>query len=96
MNSLFKNLLTLLALLAIGGLGYYLFVIDGGEDGASIVAGNEAQIATDEFLHFLDDLKGIDLEGDLFADPRFRSFVEFTEPLPDQSIGRENPFAAAE
>ena len=40
-------------------------------------------------------LDSIEFDTSLFEDPRFRSFESFTNPLPEQPVGRENPFAPA-
>lgn len=94
MTSLVKNGLVLIGLILVGGLGYYLFVIKG--DSATLVGGeriNDAKLTSDQFLRQLNEIKSYDLSGDVLRDERFRSLVDFTEPIVPQPIGRENPFA---
>lgn len=98
MTSLIKNGLTLGGLLLLAGLGYYMFVLQ--DDSNVELAGeadlNEARIASEQFLRELNAIQNFDLGDDLFTDPRFRSFVDFTTPVPEQPVGRENPFAPVE
>ncbi len=98
MSSFVKNGLTLLGLIIIGGLGYYLFVLNNDSDldfnGVSGI--NEAQLASEQFLRELNEIQTFDLSDELFIDSRFRSFIDFTKPVAEQPIGRENPFAPVE
>lgn len=98
MSSFIKNGLTIIGLLIVGGLGYYLFVLNSGSDldfdGVSGI--NEAQLASETFLRELNEIQTFELSDELFVDSRFRSFVDFTLPVPEQPIGRVNPFAPVE
>ena len=98
MASLFKNGFTLLGLAAIAGLGYYLFVMQ--SDSTTTLDSDttigEAQLANEQFLREINELQTIKLEGKIFSDQRFRSFVDFSRPVPEQLVGRSNQFAPAE
>lgn len=96
MGSLVKNILVIGGLAAIAAVGYYLVVI---ERSSTIDASNEfvlgeAERETQEFLRRLDEISAIQLSGEIFNDPRFDSFVDFTEPVAPLPFGRENPFEA--
>ena len=95
MTSFVKNGLTLIGLIIIGGLGYYLFVMNGSSNLSIDDEGgiNEAQLASEQFLRQLEEIKKFELSDEIFVDQRFRSLVDFTEPIPSQPVGRENPFA---
>lgn len=98
MTSFVKNGLTLIGLIIVGGLGYYLFVIQADSD-ISLDSENalgSAQIASERFLRELDEIKTFELSNEIFTDQRFRSFVDFTLPVSEQPIGRTNPFAPVE
>ena len=84
-----------MGLLLIGFLGYYLFVTNNSAelDSDSADRINQAQLAGQQFLRELNEIKTFELSDELFVDQRFRSFVDFTEPVSPQPIGRENPFA---
>ncbi|MDC1205537.1 hypothetical protein N8083_01680 [Candidatus Pacebacteria bacterium] len=98
MTSFVKNGLTLIGLIIVGALGYYLFVIN---DDSDITLGtegevNQAQLAGEQFLRELRELEKFDLSNELFKDQRFKSFTDFTKPIVEQSVGRKNPFAPVE
>lgn len=95
MGSFVKNALTLVGLIIIGVLGYYLFVVN---DGSNLSVSdrerlNDAQLASDQFLKELKELQGLELSDRIFADAGFRSFVDFTKPVRPLPVGREDPFA---
>lgn len=95
MSAFLKNILFALALALILWLGYRVFF--GGED-APLTAQNamvisEASRDTEEFLRTLQQLRGIQLNGELFADTRFQSLHDYRQPIVAESVGRSNPFA---
>lgn len=98
MTSIVKNGLTLLGLIVVAVLGYYLYTLQSDENielaGDSDIS--EARVAGERFLRELNTIKNFELSDELFRDPRFRSFVDFTTPVPEQPVGRENPFAPVE
>lgn len=98
MTPLVKNGLTLIGLIIVGGLGYYLFVLRSGFDVSLDAEGglSQAQLASEQFLRELNQIKNIELSDELFLDQRFRSLVDFTQPVSEQPVGRENPFAPVE
>lgn len=100
MSSFIKNLITILGLALIAALGYYLFVLnkDSGIDITDISISNqaEAEAETQAFLRRLNELKNINLSGEIFSDRRFQSLVDFGTPVDPSQIGRENPFAPVE
>lgn len=98
MTPLVKNGLILIGLLVIGGLGYYLFVLNADSDLAfeGIGGANEAQLASEQFLKQLNDIKTFELSSELFEDQGFRALVDFSTPVPAHPVGRNNPFAPIE
>ena len=98
MASFAKNAFSLVGIIVLGVLGYYLFMMNGA---SSLSVGdrerlNEAQLASEQFLKELHALEDIELSDQLFVDARFRSFVDFTKPVESLPVGRENPFAPVE
>ena len=98
MNSLLKNSLIVLALLATAALGYYLFVLD---NSGVVAVGNQrvteqAELETQEFLQRLNELKDIELSGAIFVDERFRSLQDNSRPISPVSVGRSNPFQSVQ
>ncbi len=93
MTPFVKNGLTLLGILVVGSLGYYLFVVQGNSDlSDSVATANSAKLASDQFLRELNNIKDIDLDGTFFQDTRFQSFEDYTLPVAESDKGRTNPF----
>lgn len=98
MSSFIKNSIIILGLALLAALGYYLFVLnkDSGIDITDISISNQAEAETQEFLRRLNELKNINLSGEIFSDQRFQSLVDFGTDVEPSQIGRENPFAPVE
>lgn len=95
MSSLLKNILLALGLALILWLGYRIFFAT---DDAALTENNsliasEAARDTQEFLTRLQQLRNIKLDATIFADDRFRSFVDHRQEIVDEPVGRTNPFA---
>lgn len=102
MRSLMKNIIVIGGLIAIAAAGYYLLVmnrdssLDTEGEGAATVRTSQTERETQEFLRRLNDLRTIELSDDIFTDPRFRSFTDFTEDVAPVPYGRSNPFSSAQ
>ncbi len=95
MSSTIQNLLAVLGIIIIGGVGYYLFIQDGSITGDTVSATNEASIQAAQFLARLNELKTLNLDDSIFNDPRFRSLVDIRADVNAVPVGRENPFAVS-
>lgn len=95
MSSLLKNLLLVLGLVMLLGLGYVLFFRGDGvvleSENARITS--EAARDADEYLHRLQQLRQIEIEEALFRDERFESLVDHRQAITPEPVGREDPFA---
>lgn len=94
MTGLIKNLIIGGGLLALAGIGYYLFVVQGT---STLNTGNSAgvslaEIETQSFLKRLEDLQGITLSTSIFQDSRFRSLTDFSTLVNRVPYSRPNPF----
>ena len=94
MTSIIKNIIVIGGLLALAGIGYYLFVIQGS---ATLNTGNssgisQAEIETQSFLRRLEELQTINLSTAIFQDARFRSLTDFSTTIDRVQAGRNNPF----
>lgn len=96
MGSIFKNIFITGGLIAIAVGGYYLIVIERSSTMTTTdsFAQSQTERETQEFLRRLDDLQSIQLSTSIFGDPRFDSFVDFTNDVLPLPYGRENPFSA--
>jgi hypothetical protein len=95
MTSLIKNIIIIGGLVALAGIGYYLFVIQGN---ATLNTGgtggiSQAEIETQAFLRQLEDLQAINISTAIFQDQRFRSLQDFSSIVNRVQSGRSNPFA---
>jgi hypothetical protein len=93
MMSLLKNLIVILGLVLIAGLGYYLY----STNGTLALQQNEQdinlQLESAELIRKIDSIKQTSIDRNLFSDPRFTSLRSFATPIPSYPAGRENPFA---
>lgn len=93
MSSLIQNSVIVLGLLAIVGLGYYLYAQNSSSTlDQNTRVSNQVAIETAEFLRRLNELKAMELGTEIFSDPRFASLEYTTTPPPSEPVGRVNPF----
>jgi hypothetical protein len=90
MSNLLKNLLIALGL----AIGYITFVRDA-EDDSYLVSSStpEAELESQQLLGMLNELKSLDVGGEILADPLFLSLKNFNSELGEEMSGRPNPFA---
>ena len=50
-------------------------------------------VISSQIVSKLNILKNVSLDGSIFKDSSFISLYDYSRPLPDQEIGRNNPFA---
>ena len=93
MNSKIQNLLILLGIVALVGLGYYLVTQNADSSLKNSAVDNRGAVETAQFLQKLNELTEIKLNGDIFGDPRFTTLVDNSEPVLEVPKGRANPFA---
>ena len=95
MSPFLKNALVILGLVAVLGLGIYLYLNQTDSELVTVNEGvrNQALIESQAFLRRLQELREVKLNDEIFFDERFRSLVDFRrEPVPVE-IGRDNPYA---
>ena len=92
MNSLLgnKNVLGGVAILAVLGLGYYIW---SSTSSAPLLSSDATSVGSQEILATLGRLHTIKLDPALFQDPTFTSLSDFGVTIPPQEAGRRNPFA---
>jgi uncharacterized protein YacL len=95
MSPLIKNVLIFGGLLLIAVFGYYLFVLQG--DSVASITSTEVDIAAvaerESFLRSLRELQTISLDTSVLNDERFIRLVDFSEPVSEVPVGRQDPFA---
>jgi hypothetical protein len=97
MSNLLKNLLIVLGLAIILFVGYVVFIKGDSEDEYLLESQNassiEAELETQRLLVMLNELKALDISGEIFTDPLFLSLQDFRIDLGEEPTGRSNPFA---
>ena len=95
MFNIIKNILIITFLLAALGLAYYFFQSSSsGLSPTTTDSGIPAPSMVESELRIrqLQELRQLNISGDLFADPRFRSLVDFSQPIEPATAGRATPF----
>lgn len=54
---------------------------------------NPAQIVGNEIITALNQIESLQLSREIFEDPVYRSLIDRSEPIPEEPIGKMNPFA---
>lgn len=94
MSSFLQNALIFLGLILLIGLGYFMYTqntnLDVDSQNAAISM--QVELETADFLRRLNELKAIQLSGEIFEDPRFASLIQTSQPLLPQPLGKHNPF----
>lgn len=77
--------------------GAYVFLVGGGEDNIAgltdTTPNREGTVAeTEELVIVLNQLKFLEIDTGLFTSTIFRSLEDFTPLVPEEEVGRDNPF----
>ncbi len=94
MSTLLKNLLIALGLAIIIFVGYATFVRDSEDDRyLQSPSSPEAELESQQLLSMLNELKSLNVSGEVFTDPLFLSLKNISMDLGEETSGRPNPFA---
>lgn len=87
-----KNLFVIIGLLLVAGLGYYLYTTNGSLSLQTSDENFNLEAESAELIRKIDSIKNIQIDRDLFSDPRFTNLQSFETPVPTYPVGRNNPF----
>ncbi len=92
-----KNITTILVVATVAFLGYYLFVQKNQTDLALGESGTVASLLAQvqKYIERNGQLQRIKLDTEILSDERFRSLVGYPTDIPEQNVGRDNPFDTA-
>lgn len=95
-NSL-KNITSILVVATVAFLGYYLFIQKDATDLALEEGGTVASLfaQVQKYIDRNRELQRIKLDTEMLNDERFRSLVGYSAEVPEQEVGRDNPFDTA-
>ncbi len=90
MQALFKNkaFLAIVILFIIGAFAYRMFSPNTGPD----LEGESALSIGKDLIDLSAQLSRAQLSQTLFSSPSYIMLTDFTAPIPQQSLGRNNPF----
>jgi hypothetical protein len=93
--SRYKNVLLVVAVIAVGFFVYNVFFMNNGPRGALVSETiDPVQAAVEqELIGLLAQLRSIQLDLSVFDNREFQSLIDFGQELIPEPIGRENPFA---
>ncbi len=91
MSQTLQNLLILLAILVVGGLGWYMY---SQQSQQTLMLNGASSIQADIQLYRQQQntLQRLQLDTSLLSEANFRSLQSVTEPVPQFPLGRSNPF----
>jgi hypothetical protein len=92
MSAFLQNTLIVGGLVLVGLAGYYLYVQNATLEVQDDPLSMQIQLETADFLRKLNELKAIELNGDIFADPRFSTLINFSVPVLPEPFGTTDPF----
>lgn len=94
MNASLKNITTILIVLSMAFLGYYLFLQNDNSalslDGSAVSEDLFADVQ--KYEERRNQLNKIKLDTTIFTDQLFTSLTGYPRDIPDQKTGRTNPF----
>lgn len=95
MNSVTKNIATILGVLTIAFAGYYFFIQKASPDSVADDFTLQQMLASTEvFIMRSQELDQMNFDLSVFEDARFKTLRSFTSPVQEQPVGRTDPFAS--
>ena len=91
----YKKIILIIAVLLIALLGYSL-LSEPKETETLLVSTNQvtqSQVVGNEIISALNQIQTLNLSSDIFSDPVFRSLIDRSTPIPDEPVGKSNPFS---
>ncbi len=88
-----KAVIALCVLLILGAV--YNTFFRSSADTRALTGESKEIISTEvgrEIITTLNQLKAISIDTEVLEDPLFRNLFDFSKPLPDQAVGKQNPF----
>ena len=91
-----KNLITGVVVLALAGLAYFYFQGSSSSAGVSSLLTSTASSAGgvgSAELTLLSQIQSLQIDTSLFKLPSYGTLQDHTVPIPQQNVGRQNPFS---
>ena len=97
-----KGTFIALAIIIVASLGMYFYFqgepVDSSTSLDVVVAGGspeaaDARVVSDRIVSLLGQINQIEIKNDLFKSAIYNSLVDYTITIPEENVGRANPFA---
>ena len=95
MDSSNKKYIIALVVIVVGALGYYFYISgspSASADASLDIAPGQDQIGS-QVLTLLNTVKTLHIDPTFFKNAIFQSLTDNTVPIPQENVGRTNPFA---
>lgn len=80
-------------LVAVFAIFYYAFFAGGSAPAPAVTSTSASTPVSQKLVVMLTSLNTIELNSAVFKDPVFQSLADFGVVIPQQQVGRRNPFA---
>jgi flagellar basal body-associated protein FliL len=93
-----KPIIIFISIIAIAALAYFYFLGSKTPDSSSTLseansASDATQLSGARVLNLLGQVSSLKIDKSLFESAAYQSLVDYTIEIPEQNIGRPNPFA---
>jgi hypothetical protein len=100
-NKSSKKVLIIIIAIVVVAIGYYLYSSGDSEvavdQDSSLVTQSadfgETQIVGARVLSLLNQISSLNIDDSIFQSAAYKSLVDYTISIPEQNVGRQNPFA---
>ena len=85
----------LISVIVIAAIAYFYFTGQTGTPSTSLITdtSSENDIVGSQVLGLLSQIQTLKIDKSFFDDPGFRTLIDYTVPVTQQNVGRQNPFA---
>lgn len=91
-----KSIIIVIVVALVAGVGYFYYSGSKGTDSASMTASTisaDTQAVGARILSLLNQIQNLKIDTTVFDDQKFKSLIDYTVAIPQQNVGRPNPFA---
>jgi hypothetical protein len=99
-NTPSKEIFIILIIIVIAALGLFFYLqgtpVDSGSSLETAMSPEslDAQEAANRVLQLLNEIRALRIDDSIFKSAVFQSLVDYTVAIPEQPVGRVNPFAS--
>jgi hypothetical protein len=90
-----KNILSHIFILAIIAVvvGYGFISVQAQSNGLTVTSNPNTDIIAQKFINQINILGSVNIDTSLLSQDSFKSFMDWSRPIPEEEKGRANPFA---